>query len=141
MAAPKTTNYIIYQGTQAIGQEHLRADEDGKQIEGTTVVNGGQFQTVTTYDLRGPLHYQFSGNLQGREAKIIIDRTDKGFHLELQSNGDKQDRDIVAAELVDSTTAVHYAHLARAFIDGTKLETHDRDRAAGARHGRRRNHR
>ena len=122
VAAPKTTNYIIYQGTQAIGQEHVRADEDGKQIEGTTVMNGGQFQTVTTYDLRGPLHYQFTGPVGGRDAKIVIDRTDKGFHLELQAAGDKQDRDIVATELVDSTTAVHYAHLARAYLDGAKLK-------------------
>ena len=122
IAAPKTTNYIIYQGTQAIGQEHVRADEDGQQIEGTTVVNGGQFQTVTTYDLRGPLHYQFTGTLAGREAKIIIDRIDKGFHLELQSNGDTQDRDIVAQDVVESTTAVHYAHLARAYLDGAKLK-------------------
>jgi dienelactone hydrolase len=122
IAAPKTTNYIIYQGTQAIGQEHVRADEDGKQIEGTTVMNGGQFQTVTTYDLRGPLHYQFTGALGGHDAKITIDRNDKGFHLELLGGADKQERDIAATELVDSTTAVHYAHLARAFVDGAKLK-------------------
>ncbi len=114
-AAPSTLSYVIYQNGQAIGQERVSIGEDGKSYDGTTVVSNAQmqFQTKTTYDLRGPVHYEIAGQMSAREMKIAIDRKGTGLHLQWTVNGQTQEKDVTGTELLENNTIVHYAHLAR----------------------------
>lgn len=122
--APQKLDYVVVQGGQPVGKEHIEISSDKKGIttyRATTEIPYAsiKLETETVASTEGVLRYHLQGTLAGKSADLLLVHEKESYKLTATVAGEVTGKDFGGkslVEVVDNNTVVHFVRFAEQFF-------------------------